>query len=317
MNALVEQALKLWGWAGAPYKLIAARENQVFRIDPPTGPVALRLHRQGYRTDTEIASELHWMTAASARNLSVPNPIPARSDAMLQTIDGTQIDALTWLDGITLKTALEQAVPSRRSALYQLLGRQMARLHIISDAWTPPADFTRCSWDRDGLLGASPLWDRFWENPALTRADQDLFRTLRTRANADLAQIENTLDYGLIHADLVSTNVMIDRHQMHLIDFDDGGYGFRLFELATSLSKMLNAPDYPDLRAALIKGYTAQRPIDLSALDLMILLRSATYVGWNITRMAEENGASRNAGLIAVTRTLAQAYLANADRTLC
>ena len=311
MNALVEQALPLWGLEGAHYTLIAARENQVFRIETPTGPVALRLHRQGYRTDAEIASELHWMAAASARNLSVPNPIPACSGEVLQTVNGTQIDVLTWLDGIILKTALEQATPPKRAALYHQLGTQMAHLHTISDAWTPPADFTRCAWDRDGLLGASPLWDRFWENPALTPDDQDLFRTLRAKANADLAQIEDTLDYGLIHADLVSTNVMIDRHQMHLIDFDDGGYGFRLFELATSLSKMLNAPDYPDLRAALIKGYTAQRPIELSALDLMILLRSATYVGWNITRMAEENGAARNAGLIATTQRLAQAYLAN------
>ena len=104
---------------------------------------------------------------------------------------------------------------------------------------------------------------------------------------------------------------MIDRHQMHLIDFDDGGFGFRLFDLATSLGKMLNAPDYPDLRATLIAGDTAQRPLDLTALDLMILLRSTTYVGWNITRMAEENGAARNASLIATTRRLAQAYLAN------
>lgn len=310
MNALVEKALKHWGLEGAQYTMIAARENQVFRVDAPTGPVALRLHRAGYRSDAEISAELHWMAAADAGGLSVPAPIPARSGDMLQTIDGIQIDVLTWLDGIMLKTALEKAPPAKRAHLYHQLGAQMARLHSICDDWTPPADFTRCAWDRDGLLGDTPLWDRFWENPALSADDQTLFQTLRTRANASLSQIEETLDYGLIHADLVSTNVMVDGHHMHLIDFDDGGYGFRLFELATSLSKMLDAPDYPDLHAALIKGYTAQRPLDLSALDLMILLRAATYVGWNITRMQEANGAARNAGLIATTRRLAKAYLA-------
>ncbi len=309
MNALVEQALKLWGLDGAEYTLVAARENQVFRVEAPSGPVALRLHRQGYRSDAEIASELHWMAAAAAGGLSLPGPIPARSGDMLQTIDGTQIDVLTWLDGIILKAVLEHAAPPKRAALYHQLGAQMARLHNICDAWTPPEGFHRCAWNREGLLGDTPHWDRFWENPALTPDDQDLFQTLRTRAHADLAQIEETLDYGLIHADLVSTNVMVDGPHMHLIDFDDGGYGFRLFELTTALSKMLDAPDYPDLRAALINGYTARRPIDLSALDLMILLRSATYVGWNITRMAEENGATRNAGFIATTRRLALAYL--------
>ena len=311
MNSVVEQALKLWGLEGAQYQLIAARENQVFRIDAPIGPVALRLHRRGYRTDAEISSELHWMAAVQAGGLNVPAPIPALSGDMLQNVDATQVDILTWLNGVMLKTTLEQADPPKRATLYHQLGRQMARLHTISDAWTPPADFKRCAWDRDGLLGDAPLWDRFWDNPALNADDRDLFLAMRTRANADLARIEGTLDYGLIHADLVSTNIMVDGEQMHLIDFDDGGYGFRLFELATALGKMLGAPDYPALRAALIASYTAQRPIDLSTLDLMILLRSATYVGWNVTRINEEDGASRNGGLISTTRRLAQAYLAN------
>ena len=309
MNAIVEQALPLWGLQGAPFTLIAARENAVFRVDGADGPVALRVHRAGYRRNSELRSELRWMAAAAAGGLSVPTPIRSTSGETLHVVAGQQVDVLGWLDGVILHTALAQALPTKRTALYHQLGSQMAKLHIICDDWTPPAGFERCAWNRDGLLGENPLWDRFWDNPELSPADRDLFLRMRAKADADLASIEGTLDYGLIHADLVSTNVMVHGDQMHLIDFDDGGYGFRLFELATSLSKMLEAPDYPALRAALIAGYSAHRPMNFAALDLMILLRSATYVGWNITRMAEQNGNARNAGLIATTRRLAQDYL--------
>ena len=106
------------------------------------------------------------------------------------------------------------------------------------------------------------------------------------------------LDHGLIHADLVAGNVMTDGPNLTLIDFDDGGYGFRLFEIATALLKHTDAPDYPILSDALIEGYTTERALDLAQLDLFIALRAATYVGWNITRMSETGGAARNARFV-------------------
>jgi Ser/Thr protein kinase RdoA (MazF antagonist) len=132
---------------------------------------------------------------------------------------------------------------------------------------------------------------------------------MRDKANIELANLEATIDYGLIHADLVPANVMVDGGTLQMIDFDDGGFGFRLFDIATALLKHLDAPDYPALRAALVKGYTSARPIDLTALDLFIVLRSATYVGWNITRMHEDDGADRNTRFINTTKRLSLAYL--------
>jgi len=74
---------------------------------------------------------------------------------------------LTWLIGDTLDLALEKSDASARLALLYALGRNMARLHNISDAWKPPARFARCAWDIEGLVGGAPIWDMFWDNPAL------------------------------------------------------------------------------------------------------------------------------------------------------
>lgn len=309
MKGTVEKALALWGMTGASHRLIAARENAVYKVTDDSGTFALRLHRQEYRTNAALVSELHWMKAVSDGGLSVPAPIPSKTGEVMHVVDGIQTDVLKWLSGDTLDAVLRMSDPKTRAALFHNLGQDMARLHDICDAWQPPPDFNRCAWDAGGLLGDAPLWDRFWDNPALATKDRALFDTFRQRARTDLNEQAKTLNYGLIHADLVAANVMVDGTALHFIDFDDGGYGYRVFELATALLKHIDAPDYPDLKQALMSGYTALRPLDLSSLDLFMALRAATYVGWNITRIDEDGGADRNARFINTAAALAAHYL--------
>ena len=307
MTEVIAQALALWGFNDAKFKLIAARENAVYKVKTGTQNFALRLHRRGYRTDAELRSELQWMQAISSGGIKVPTPIPTQTGTLIEVIQGVQIDVLSWITGTTLDEVLGEA--HNRTMLFEQLGQQMARLHNSSDAWTLPNDFMRCNWDRKGLLGDTPLWDCFWKNPSLSPAEQSLFLTLREKADDHLQRLEHDLDYGLIHADLVAANVMIDGTTMQMIDFDDGGFGYRLFDIATALLKHRDAPDFAALQTALIQGYTSVRPIDLSALDFFILLRATTYVGWNITRMNEDGAAGRNARFIETTKRLATAYL--------
>lgn len=310
MSAIVEKALGLWGLDGADWQLIAARENQVFRVESSTGPVALRLHRVDYRSDAELRSELQWMAAVAAGGLHVPEPVRAIDGSFLHVVDGVQVDVLGWMAGRPVGATTQPLDVADRTGLFHGIGREMARLHQVSDAWTPPPDFTRCRWDRDGLVGDAPVWGRFWDNPALSQDDRALFTRLRAQADADLASQSASLDFGLIHADLVRENLMIDGARIQLIDFDDGGYGYRQFDIATTLLKNMQEPDYADLRAALIDGYLSVRAIDLTTLDLFLVLRAATYVGWIITRMDEDGSAERCARYAALTRQLAQNYLA-------
>lgn len=309
MNEIVAKALALWGMPKANWKLIAARENQVFRADHNGASYAVRLHRQGYRTDSELRSELQWMDAAAKGGLHVPTPFTSLSNAFLHVVDGVQIDVLTWLTGEPVGASGQDLEIADRTGLFAGIGREMARLHEVCDQWSYPEGFTRCRWDRAGLLGKEPLWGKFWDNPTLTSSDKDLFETVRERADKELAKIEGSLDYGLIHADLVRENVMIDGDRLQLIDFDDGGFGFRLFDLATTLVKNLAEDDYALLRDALINGYRSVRKIDTSALDLFILLRATSYVGWIIPRMDEEGAQARNARFIITARRLAREYV--------
>lgn len=309
MTAVVEKALAHWGMAGADWRLVAERENRVYRVDHAGRAYALRLHRPGYCSEAELRSELQWMDVAYAGGLGVPAPVASSAGAFLHMIDGVAVDVLDWLNGQTMgKTGVPLDCVDRQG-LFCAIGREMARLHAVSDAWALPESFTRRRWDRDGLLGEAPVWDRFWDNLTLSAEDRTLLLRFREAASADLAAREGALDFGLIHADLVRENVMIDAGRVQLIDFDDSGFGFRLFDIATTLLRNRTEPDYDSLKAALLEGYLSVRPLDVSALDLFVALRAATYVGWIISRMEESGAEARNIRFVATARELAKTYL--------
>lgn len=309
MEARAHQAAALWGFAPGQITLAARRENIVWRAEDGRGAFALRLHRSGYRCESELISELQWMEALVHGGLNVPRPLPSSSGRLVEEVGGTLVDLLTWLPGRPIGRQGELDVVDRL-ALARDLGALLARLHDISDGWSPPPGFTRPAWDRAGLVGETPLWGPFWDNPGLTGAQCATLLAARARAGAHLARIEGAQDYGLIHADALSENILIHDGALSLIDFDDGGWGFRDFDLATFLMRFLGAPDYPALRAALLAGYARRRRVDPATLDLFILLRALTYPGWIIPRLSEPGGAERSARAISTALPLAEAYLA-------
>jgi len=290
--------------------LLAERENRVYRLDvPDESPTVLRIHRQDYHTDAELNSELQWVAHLAEQGMVVPQPISTVNDTLIETIDGYQIDRLSWLEGKPLGTTGQSLVLANREGTFRQLGETMARLHEISDHWEMPADFNRQRWGHDNLLGKDPLWGRFWENPQLSAPQQALLNAARSKASKVLSYKCDGMDYGLIHADLVRENTLLASNGIQLIDFDDGGWGYRLFELATALLKNRAEPDYPILEAALIKGYTSVRRLDLTELPLFTLLRAFTYVGWIMSRMDEVGSVERCERFITTAVELSQEYL--------
>jgi Ser/Thr protein kinase RdoA (MazF antagonist) len=302
-------ALAPWGLARADVAFVAGRENQVFRVRAPSGDFALRIRRPGYRSDAELLSELQWMAALDQAGLPVPRPQPSRQGRLLEVVGSHRVDLLHWLPGRPLGASREPLALADAPAVFHRLGQATARLHAASDAWVRPPGFTRCTWDIAGLLGDAPVWGRFWHNPTLDRSERQLFEAFRGGATQVLQQQAALLDQGLIHADLVRENVLLDGPRIVLLDFDDGGFGYRLFDLATTLLKNLDEPQHPALKAALLAGYRALRPIDASLLDLFIALRAATYVGWIVPRLAEPGAAARNRRYIDTTQRLCRAWL--------
>lgn len=275
-------------WQGSVRRLIVARENAVHEMILPDGSrAALRLHRAGYQDAAAIRSELWWCGELAAMGLPVPPPLRLPDGALLATLpDGRHASALRWLDGIPIGAA-GQPFPhpvARQIELHHSLGRLLRKLHDASDALpTRPGGFTRPRWDIDGLVGEAPLWGRFWEHPAASYAQLSALAAARAAVRGFLTRhAESGGDFGLIHADVLRENILLSDQGLALIDFDDSGFGFRLYDLGTVLSQNQYEPARDDLRDALMAGYGVQ---DIETIEIFTLSRVLASVGWTIPRL--------------------------------
>lgn len=279
-------------WGGRPVRLLAQRENAVFEMAlPGGGRAALRLHRQGYQAPSSIRSELWWCAALAQAGVAVPAALPSSDGQLLVTLaDGSHASAIAWADGVALGEA-GQPLPFPRAQalrLHRALGQLLRRMHDATDALTLPADFTRPRWDRAGLVGETPFWGRFWEHPG---ADPDQ-RALLLRARDFLDErLSGPAVLGPIHADVLRENVLVQGEALSLIDFDDSGIGFRLYDLGTAMSQNLYEPDPTALRDALMEGYGTS---DAEMVEAFTLARCCASVGWMMPRLAPEHPVHRS-----------------------
>lgn len=270
----------------------AMRENLTYSAFADGHKYALRLHRPGYSAAHEILSELQFMAALAQGGASVPEPRVSKAGELVEDMNGQLCSALSWMPGRTLSQVLDDP-DADRAAIYTNLGACLAKLHNSADDWTLPEGFERRAWNREGLLGDTPVWGRFWDNPYLSDDERSQLTTIRAQADKTLREIDGTLDYGLIHADAVADNVLVDGTTPTLIDFDDSGFGYRLFDLATPLNKIRDRKDYSALEAAMFDGYRKHRALDLTHFPLIARLRALTYLGWIVPRIDEPGGHQR------------------------
>ena len=274
-------------WDGTPLRLIRNRENAVFEMRLHSGNrAALRLHRQGYQPDAAIRSELWWCAELAKCGVSVPAALPARDGRLLVTLSsGRAASVIEWIEGEALG---EAGVPFTTPLpllldRHRALGTLLRNLHDTTAGLTLPADFQRPRWDLDGLTGETPFWGRFWDHPGAS-ADQ---RAMLLRARVALRErLASLPPVQLVHADVLRENVLVNGRTVHLIDFDDSGWGFPLYDLGTTMSQNLYEPAYAEIRDALMEGYGTR---DTDQVETMTLARTCASVGWVMPRLVADD----------------------------
>ncbi|MCO4816047.1 MAG: phosphotransferase [Planktomarina temperata] len=293
MNELSEIAAK-WG-ANGQIELIAERENAVYKILPDGTPMALRLHRAGYQSEAAILSELRWTLRLAEAGFACPKPLAQADGSLLAKLaDGRFVSVITWVEGAPIG-AMDTPVGTDVTAhcdLYHQLGRLLAQLHETSDR-IKTDDLTRAAWDLPGLLGKSPFWGRFWDNPSLSASEKKFMVYTRQTAHAHLSAMKGA-DFGLIHADALQENVFQTKSGLTLIDFDDAGFGYRGYDLGVCVSQHYAAGHLNDLIAAVAEGYgTLRKAPSIDDIKFFLMLRGLASCGWVIARQPKKSPVQR------------------------
>jgi Ser/Thr protein kinase RdoA (MazF antagonist) len=277
----------------ASLRLVHYRENAVFRVDASgeSHPWVLRVHRLGYRTPAEIRSEIAWIEALAADGVATAR---VRRTVDGEVVESVRVSALpeprcvsvgAWIDGKAL-------ADDDSSATYALVGRSAALIQRHGRVWRPPPWFTRPVWDFDRLAGPKALWGNYADLARLAPSQLPLLDRAAAAVRRRLERFGQSGDrFGLTHADLMPDNVLVSGEIAHVIDFDDCGHAWYLYDLATLLAVRGADPDRERVRDAWVDGYRTVSLLPdehLPALEWLIMARLLLGLGWMHTRRETE-----------------------------
>tara|TARA_R110001583_G_scaffold182944_1_gene341181 strand:+ start:93323 stop:94339 length:1017 start_codon:yes stop_codon:yes gene_type:complete len=280
-------------------RLLTVSENATFIAQDPDrqSSIILRVHRPNYHQVTEIESELTWISALRQEG-AVDTP------ALVPTLDGTYLTSFQdgedtrYVVAFDFMAGREPDADASLIAGFRLLGNISARLHSHVETWVKPAGFTRKTWDYESAFGASPLWGDWRDAIGLSEAGE----TLITRA---LHKLKDRLDaygksgnrFGLIHADLRLANLLQRDDGIGVIDFDDCGFSWFIYDFAAAISFHELNPIVPDLKTAWLEGYASARALseaDIAMIPDFIMFRRTLLTAWIASHAETET--AREAG---------------------
>lgn len=311
LRRLLIAALPRWGLgAGARLSLLNVSENATFLAEDGAARLVLRVYRQGYHQPAEMASELAWIAALrQARVVETPAPVPAIDGALLQALpDGCQARHVVAFEHMAGEEP-SQDLPRR----FRQLGSISAWLHAQARAWTPPPGFTRKRWDADTMLGPAGHWGDWRAGIGMEAAGAMLLARVEALLREVLGNYGDAADrFGLVHADLRLTNLLADGAQLGVIDFDDCGFCWHLYDFAAAVSFMEHDPAVPVLMREWVAGYRQVAPLEeaeVALLPAFVMLRRMLLTAWLASHAETPTAQELGAGYTAGTVTLGGAFL--------
>lgn len=315
LRQIVYAALPVFGISeDSDLKLLGHRENAVYCVKDTNGiRFALRVHRHDYHSEAGIRSELDWMQALDSAGVHCPGALTSKNGKTVEWVSVEEVpeprlvDVFEWVEG---------SPPAEENLMdtYETLGEISAKIHTHGVTWEKPEGFERLAWDEDGLLGENPLWGRFVELEKLTPEQRDLLIRARDKARQTVLEFgKSGENYGLIHADLMPENIMVtDDGGVQVIDFDDSGFGWHMYDLATAVFFHCPEPHFEELVGGWVTGYRKHRSLPdghLALLPTFLIARALICLGWAHTRRETETAKALTGDVIALTCHLAEEYL--------
>jgi Ser/Thr protein kinase RdoA (MazF antagonist) len=309
------EALEHYGFSPqVRHELITLSENATYRVDDPgTGRTGiLRVHRQDYHSIRAIQSELDWLAALGEGS-------DVRVNVVIPTRTGDRI-YVTEVDGAERYAVMFEVMPGvepdgtvLHPTSFHTLGAITAHLHAHSRSWQPPSGFRRFSWDWENTLGDNPRWGRWQDGIGITEHDLQLFGAAAEIVRRRLAEYGHGAErFGLVHADLRLANLLVEDEKVNVIDFDDCGYSWFMYDFGTAVSFIEHDPRLREWQRAWVDGYRSVGTLtdeDEAMLPTFVMLRRLLLVAWMGSHAHAREVQEQGPSFTADTRPLAQAYV--------
>lgn len=300
--------------AQAEVRLLCRSENATLSVSTPQGRYALRIHRGDYHAKQDIESELLWLDALQAADISVPAAVEDRQGERIQVLplpDGGERYAVLfhWIEGDMLTDSVDPAA-------FRQLGAITARLHHHSRKWQKPQGFRRIIWDHHTMVSPAGHWGDWRDVAGLPTAEHAVVEETLEHVRRQMQDFGQSPErYGLIHADLRLTNLLVHKGETRVIDFDDCGMGWYLHDLAAAISFVEHHPSAPQWVENWLRGYEQVAHIsdrELAMIPAMLIQRRIQLTAWVASHRETEMARSLGDRWASHTVRLCQRYLEGA-----
>lgn len=255
-----------------------------YRVETGNTRYICRIYRPQWRDEAAVNFELAALEFIGRQTRQVAAPIQTTMGESCLTIacpEGTrQLALFRYAEG----EAPMQHLTREQS---EQLGHTVARIHQLSDNFhthfqRPPLELSHLV--DESLLAIQPFIEASSQHE-LAELQQQLHTAMPNLSRDDG-------HYGFCIGDVNSKNFHIDSAgNLCLFDFDQCGFGFRVFEIGKYFASIHGLPDYDTLAQAFLDAYQQQRrlsPEEHAAIPLYQLAAMIWGLGihaWNVDRI--------------------------------
>lgn len=293
-------------------QLISLSENATFLVGPDQPAGVLRVYREGYQQMESMRAELSWINALRWSG-TVPTPgvkFTAGGEDLLEVdVDGTTRVCVMfeYIDA--------QEMTVEEIETFTVVGRMAALLHQHVLSWTKPVGFERFVWDLEAILDPGARWGDWREGPGHTDHGRELLERAEKQIRARLRDYPlGAANAGLVHGDLRAANILKEPSgNLWVIDFDDCGFSWLLWDLCSATTFIEHQPDIDDIVTLWLRGYHEVRelqPEDLDVIPDLVFLRRMHILAWLGSHPESDLARDLGDAYTAATYEVAERYLA-------
>jgi Ser/Thr protein kinase RdoA (MazF antagonist) len=317
LHAMVAGSLACWGLPSETViSLLNVSENATFALSDPAArrDLVLRVHRLGYSSAEEIRSELAWIDALRRGGvIETATPVPGSDGELVQTLGSPSGRSPRHAVAFERLPGAEPQAGADALRWFERLGELTAKLHRHSKSWILPGGFRRKRWDLDAMVGENCYWGPWRDAIGLDRSGMAVLERALPFIEQRIGHFGVGADrFGLVHADLRLANLLVHGTHLRIIDFDDCGFSWFMYDFATAVSFIEHEALVPELLRAWVQGYRMSAPLsaeEVAEIPTFVVLRRILLTAWLASHsevpFARQMGAAYTAGTV----MLAQEFL--------
>lgn len=284
-----ESACRLYPWGRErTLSLLHLSENATFlmsRAEDREPIQVMRVSRIGYHSEEEIRAELCWLVHLQGQSqMRTVTPIPNRRGELLTPVKMGGQDFVCVVFGYLRG---EKPDPRRDPGAWEdffRVGRTAALLHRDTMGWDGSRKLCRPHLDWEAMLGPEGVFGDWRQCRELDLRESRLLEQVCGEIRERLSRYgRHKTNYGLIHADLRAANLLRSGDGMWVMDFDDCGFGWHLYDLAASFSFIEDDDRMSRWIEAWVNGYETVLTFskeDIREIPTFVMARRIQLLAW-------------------------------------